>query len=99
MKEKFLYFVIITAPHKKYETMKTICKFSFEILFNLEYSSTYNPIEEVFKLIKQNVKQRRMDTLKNLKFSYNESINQVSKNQILNCYNKFYKLIDKWNPK
>lgn len=48
--------------HKYSSVMETARKMKVNVMFNAEYSPWLNPIEQLFGLIKKNLRQEEIDT-------------------------------------
>ncbi len=83
---KVLIFMDNASIHKCPEVRNEIIKYDIELLYNVPYESSFNPIERVFKSIKSKVVNDLPQNLEDVKSKYKLAIDNISEKIVVNSW-------------
>ena len=92
---KVLLFLDNAGIHYRKKVRDQYLKYNVEILYNVPYESSFNPIELVFRCIKSNVIRHQLGTLEEIKDAYMLSIINVSSYEVLRAWRSSIKAMFK----
>ena len=92
---KVLLFLDNAGIHYRKKVRDQYLKYNVEILYNVPYESSFNPIELVFRCIKSNVIRPQLGTLEEIKDAYMLSIINVSSYEVLRAWRSSIKAMFK----
>ena len=83
---KVIIFIDNTKIHYNKVVRAQCLKYKIEILYNVPYESSFNPIEMVFRCIKSKVKRYKLNSFNKIKESYMLAILDVNRFDVLRSW-------------